>query len=133
MKSAFCMSLIAAIAMMVGCGDGYSGPPVGSVSGTVTINGKPAPDVVVEFTPTDGGRGSSGTTDESGQYQLIYTTNKLGAQVGKHTVKISGNQVLDDSNTNLMKPKTSVPKEIADMTRDVDVESGSNTIDLQYP
>ncbi len=133
MKSAFCILLISAIATMVGCGGGYSGPPVGSVSGTVTINGKPAPDVVVEFTPTDGGRGSSGTTDESGQYQLIYTSNKLGAQVGKHTVKVSGNQVLDDNNTNLMKPKTSVPKEVAEMTREVEVESGSNTIDLEYP
>lgn len=133
MKSVLAMSLIAAIATMIGCGGSGGGPPVGSVSGTVTIKGQPAPDVVVEFTPIDGGRGSSGTTDGSGQYQLIYTSDKMGAQVGKHTVKISGNQVLDDSNTNLMKPKTSVPKEIAAMTREVEVSSGSNTIDLEYP
>ena len=133
MKCALLMSVIAAVAMLAGCGGGYDGPPVGSVAGTVTIQGKPAPDVVVEFTPTEGGRGSTGTTDDSGQYELIYSSNKMGAQVGKHTVKISGNQVLDDNSTNMMKPKTSVPKEVAEMTREVEVSSGSNTIDLEYP
>ncbi|MBA2117509.1 carboxypeptidase-like regulatory domain-containing protein [Bremerella alba] len=133
MKCALGLSLLAAIAMVLGCGGGHNGPPVGSVSGTVTIQGKPAPDVVVEFTPAEGGRGSSGTTDGSGNYELIYSSTQMGAQVGKHEVKVSGNQALDDSNTNLMKPKTSVPKEVSEMTREVDVTSGSNTIDLEYP
>lgn len=133
MKCALGMSLLAAIAMVLGCGSGHDGPPVGSVSGTVTIQGKPAPDVVVEFNPMEGGRGSSGTTDGNGEYELIYSSSRMGAQVGKHNVTISGNPVLDDSSTNLMKPKTSVPKEITEVTREVDVTSGSNTIDLEYP
>lgn len=132
MKFAFGTLLLAAISMVLGCGGG-SGGSVGSVSGMVTIQGKPAPNVVVEFTPAEGGRGSSGTTDSSGKYELIYSSSQMGAQVGKHSVKISGNQELDDSNTNLMKPKTTVPKEITEMTREVEVTSGSNTIDLVYP
>ncbi|PQO31124.1 carboxypeptidase regulatory-like domain-containing protein [Blastopirellula marina] len=132
MKCALGVPLLAMLTMLLGCG-GYDGPPVGSVSGVVTIQGKPASDVVVEFTPLEGGRGSTGTTDDSGRYELIYSSNKMGAQIGKHSVTISGNQVLDDSNTNLMKPKTSVPKEVAETKREVEVNSGSNTIDLEYP
>jgi len=132
MKCALSLLVIAAIAMIAGCGGSYDGPPLGTVSGKVTIDGKPATDAIVTFKPLDGGRSSSGTTDKEGNYQLVFTTTRLGAQVGKHEVTLSGDQVLGES-PNMMNPKTSVPPEITEMTREVEVESGSNTIDLEYP
>ncbi|MHB8901481.1 MAG: carboxypeptidase-like regulatory domain-containing protein [Thermoguttaceae bacterium] len=70
----------------VGCGKG--GPALGTVSGTVTMDGKPLENALVTFTPAAGGRGSTGTTDASGKYELAFIDGK-GALVGGHKVTVT--------------------------------------------
>ncbi len=64
------------------------------VSGVVTLGGEPLANATVSFAPQgDGfdvaGPGSSGTTDESGEYELRTFKDDRGAVVGSHTVRIS--------------------------------------------
>ena len=40
------------------------------------------------FTPTGGGRGSTGTTDDQGKYILIYA-GEQGALIGEHKVTVT--------------------------------------------
>ncbi len=78
--------LVAVAILTAGCSGG--GPALGVVEGTVKINGKPAPFVIVNFNPAEGGRSSEGVTDESGHYELIFNSESMGAMVGSHTVSL---------------------------------------------
>jgi hypothetical protein len=81
---------VVAVALLVSPGCGPANVPLlGLVSGTVTLNGSPLPNAEVCFNPT-GGRMSSGTTDASGFYRLIYieTQQVYGALPGSHRVAI---------------------------------------------
>ena len=55
----------------VGCGGGR-GPQLGSVTGTITLNGEPLPGVSVTFIPEDQGSPSYGGTDLNGVYRLQF-------------------------------------------------------------
>ncbi len=79
--AALCIVCIACL----GCGSG--GPDLGEVTGVVTIDGTPASNVMVTFTPVGEGRPSTGKTDEAGKYVLGYGEH-LGAVVGKHKVSV---------------------------------------------
>src|SRR5260370_30794469 len=76
---------------LVGCGSGHYVP----VSGVVTLNGKPYRNAVVMFQPiaTEGdsnpGRGSTGSTDENGQFTLKTYEGQKGAVFGKHRIRIT--------------------------------------------
>jgi hypothetical protein len=76
----------------LGCG---GGPRYVSVSGVVTLNGKPYKGAVVNFQPaaTKGnpypGRGSYGHTNENGRFTLVVDDKVVGAVVGKHRVRIA--------------------------------------------
>lgn len=72
----FVGSLLSLLA--TGCGSGYS---LGTVTGTVTLDGKPLPQATVTFSRGKG-RTSVGTTDEQGRYKLLYTVNQQGAEPG---------------------------------------------------
>ncbi|MEW4455749.1 carboxypeptidase regulatory-like domain-containing protein [Bremerella sp. JC817] len=77
-------------AMMLGSGCTSSVPSnVAEVTGLVTVDGKPAAEAMVSFSPTGGGRTSFGLTDDKGQYRLIYTNDIRGAIIGDHMVSIS--------------------------------------------
>jgi len=75
----------------LGCGSGKFAP----VSGTVTMNGKPLAGALVIFSPIakegsiDAGPGSSGKTNDKGEYTLTSDTGGTGAFVGKHRVSVS--------------------------------------------
>lgn len=62
-----------------------------TVSGVVKVNGQPAEGLTVYF-EAPGGITSSGTTDESGRYQLNAPDGRKGAELGNHTVRIAGRQ-----------------------------------------
>jgi hypothetical protein len=64
-------------------------PPLGTVSGTVTFDGKPLGDARVIFEPTEGGRASTASTDRDGKYALTYLRKEKGAKVGPHLVRIT--------------------------------------------
>lgn len=76
----------AACLICLGCGSG--GPPLGQVSGTVTLDGEPVTNGLVTFTPEAGGRGSTGKTDASGKYTLSFVEGP-GALVGTHKVTVT--------------------------------------------
>jgi hypothetical protein len=83
----FCTALLAIITLVV-AGCGTSGPPMGQVTGTVTLDGKPMPNRMVVFVPKAGGQTSTATTNSEGRYELIGASTK-GALIGLHTVSIT--------------------------------------------
>lgn len=87
------LTITGAILLIAGCADG--GPALGTVSGTVTLDGKPLANAIVSFVPEAGGRPSVGTTDEQGNYQLGYI-DRLGALIGNHKVSITSVVQSDD-------------------------------------
>jgi hypothetical protein len=103
-------SLLLLLIALGGCGSGG----LASVSGTVTLDGKPLANALVNFQPLDGedsARASAGTTDAEGRYSLrLVLTNKAGAVVGKHRVSI-GTLTTDDTDPppNKPLPKDPIP------------------------
>ena len=74
---------------LLGCGS--SGPKQYPVTGTVTVNGKPAALVRVQFLHADQSLPGNqkmpvGITDESGAFHLSTTGDKDGAVEGEYTV-----------------------------------------------
>lgn len=104
-------------------------PPLGKVTGVVTLDGTPLAGATVMFIPLEKKydekidiSGSMGMTDTVGRYELSYVKDVNGAFVGKHSVRITGfmpngKQLPDFYNT-----KTTLLKE---------VKSGSNKIDFE--
>jgi hypothetical protein len=78
------------LVLALGCGG-----RVAPVSGTVTLNGQPLPNALVSFQPIapEGGKaagpGSTGTTNEKGEFSLKTAAGQTGAYVCKHRVIIS--------------------------------------------
>lgn len=83
------------LAGLLGCGGGDDGPPRASVSGKLTIDGKPVPGVDVNFVHPDYPQhGSYAMTDEEGNFRLVQ-----GAVVGTNTVffsKVTGDTAMTD-------------------------------------
>jgi hypothetical protein len=75
----------------IGCPGGAEAPPTGSVTGTITVDGKPGTNLQVVFQPQEG-RPSFAMTDESGSYSLVYTDAAGGAMLGKGYFSISSMQ-----------------------------------------
>lgn len=82
--------LLAFILSICGCGDGYD-ISLYPVSGTVTLDGRKAADVFVEFQPTGADkqpRGANGYTDDEGNFELIFLKAK-GCPEGTYEVRFS--------------------------------------------
>ncbi|HCS53380.1 carboxypeptidase-like regulatory domain-containing protein [Rubinisphaera sp.] len=119
--------------MLTGCG-GSSGPPLGNVSGTVTLDGKPLEDATVTFYPGEG-RSAIGTTDASGNYTLQFNQDRAGAPIGENIVSITTKRepYHDESNTgnDIEGRKEVVPLRYhAKSELKADVKSGSNTFNF---
>ncbi len=128
-------TFLSLIVLLCGCGGGKGPdqPELGTVSGTVTVDGKPATNLTVTFLPVDGGRPSTGATDSSGAYTLIYNANSKGAKIGKHNVRL-GVQPDPNADPNAMVNTDHIlPPKIAAIQKTVDVTAGANRIDLNYP
>lgn len=113
--------------MLSGCGNSE----VGEVYGTVTLDGEPLPNAVIEFIPTDGeGRNSFGWTDEEGKYDMQFARDRNGAWIGENKVLISTADVLDERDENgedRYSPEL-VPEKYSNEVRTV--EAGTNLIDF---
>ncbi|MHC4400011.1 MAG: carboxypeptidase-like regulatory domain-containing protein [Planctomycetota bacterium] len=84
-RSAGRLGVLASFAVFVlGCG-GES--DWATVSGLVTLNDEPVENARVEF-QHEQGSASFGTTTAWGEYELMYSRNKEGAEPGKHRVQI---------------------------------------------
>jgi hypothetical protein len=65
-----------------------SGPPVGRVNGTVTMDDQPLGNALVTFVPQSGGQSALGKTDATGKYSL-YRRGEPGAVVGMYTIVVT--------------------------------------------
>jgi hypothetical protein len=134
MKKLLSIVLFSVALMTHGCSAGDDAPPIGKVYGKITINGQPGHDVDVMFSPSGPGRGSIGTTDKNGNYELIFNSSHKGALIGKHSVHVANHQVFDPNNPNPPMASTGLVDEtISKVKKDVDVKKGSNQIDLTFP
>lgn len=108
-----------------GCGGGSSDmPELGTVTGTVTMDGQPLANVTVTFKP-DSGSISVGRTDEQGHYKLGYNETEKGAKVGKHTVRITTPS--DEPGPGGDAPKDPIPAKYNEQSElSADVKAGSN-------
>ncbi|MBI1348941.1 hypothetical protein GC163_21930 [bacterium] len=89
-----------------GCGGGTDfAPKLAPVTGTITVDGKPAEGLLVTFEPQIDnsssskeksivGKPSLATTDTTGKYELSYSGGGKGAIVGKHLVRVSAVEAL---------------------------------------
>lgn len=134
--SLFCMC-------QLGCGSKGDQPELGTVHGTVTLDGQPLVGVAIVFQP-DNGRPSRGMTDAEGKYELIYIRQTKGAKVGPHRVEIApseegaveeGEESDEGESPNAVaKPKAGKPvvpsRYNVKSELMVDVKSGANKIDF---
>ena len=103
MRTIFGISLAACCLLWSsGCGiapaPNYGKVSLLSVSGSVTLDGKPLPDAVVTFDSADG-QFSFGQTDSSGRFSLRFDSVKTGATPGTKTVRISTTRKILGLNT----------------------------------
>ena len=84
LRSTIAAALFAA-ACMAGCAR-EDGPELGTVTGRVTMDGKPLSRVRVVYS-LGHSRPSAGITDSDGRYELRYTVSRMGALPGPHTVQ----------------------------------------------
>lgn len=107
------------------CGGVSDAPDLATVSGVVTLDGKPVADATVIFTPEDNkAAAASGKTDAAGAYKLAYVGGKEGAPVGMNRVKIviGGNST--DESVPSQPPKQYLPTKTAAVT------GGKNVVDF---
>ncbi len=90
------------------------------------MGGEPLEGATVVFEPSEG-RPSNGKTDGSGNYELIYTKDAMGASVGRHTVRIMMEPDPDNAEAEL----TEIPaKYNTNSELTAEVEPGENTFDF---
>jgi hypothetical protein len=118
-----------AILSTTGCGGRAD---LGSVTGTITLDGQPLADAIVTFEPGVGGAPSRAITDAKGHYQLRYTRELLGAKVGEHVVSVS---TFRSANPDAEPPRPAVPEQVpprfnGDTELRAEVGPGGNRIDF---
>lgn len=125
----FCTTL-----MVVGCGGPDDTPPIGTVSGVVTLNGQPVANANIMFKPLAGGRVSTAVSDENGAYTLMYNNDISGAKVDRHRVSVwTGVEAEGFPNQDGYVPpvKETLPAKYRGKSElEVDVKEGDNEIDL---
>lgn len=127
-------AILAGACFLPGCTQ--SGPELGNVEGTVTMDGKPLPMAYVTFRRQDGsGRPSMGCTDKNGRYELGYSLAREGALLGDFVVSISTFRDQPDVDTEgnpIPKSPETVPARYnvnSELT--AKVEPGSQEIDFE--
>ncbi len=97
----------------------------------MTLGGQPLADAMVTFSGIEGGSPSTGRTDSSGNYTLVFTKGVNGAEVGSHIVTITTAKAANDD-----PPTPEVPEKVPLKYREgpgvlkAEVKRGSNTIDF---
>lgn len=120
--------LLLAVVGLVGCGGDAN---LGTVTGTITLDGQPVSDATVNFSPKSGSP-SNGRTDSAGKYELSFSRSKKGAEIGEHTVRIT---TYRKANPDAETPVAAVPEKIpakynSKTELKKTVTSGNNTIDF---
>lgn len=96
------------------------------------MDGEPLQDVEVVFRPLEGGRLSSGRTNEFGEYRLEYLPGQPGAIVGSHQVLVSSFVEADSDSSDPVKAegrKESIPSAYnSKSTLETEVTPGSSYV-----
>ena len=125
-----CLLIVPIAAASAGCGSsGPDAPPLGTVKGKVTIDGKPAAGLGIIFMPA-AGRSSTGLTDKDGVYSLSFDETHQGAVVGKHKVRITRDPENDMAEGRPPQPQLP-PHYNVETTLEKDVVKGDNTLDFE--
>lgn len=115
-----------------GCGSGSPDdrPDLGTVTGTVTMNGEPLPGVEVTFVPEEG-RPSVGRTESDGTYELTYIRDIKGAKIGNHQVRIHTIHETTSDRDGGEPPEETIPDRYnTETTLTAEVTAGDNKIDF---
>ena len=110
-------------ASITGCG-GASRPPLGYVSGIVSLDGAPLPGVIIVMKP-DEGRMATAITDNKGYYNIEYIRGEKGTKIGPNTVSFEW--PLSATSTKLL-PKGYTS---GNSTNKFDVKSGRQTFNIE--
>ena len=126
--SAIAAVLLTGLLTAVGCSP--SGERYAEVTGTVTIDGKPAAGVLVTFEPQipDPRKVpvcSFGTTNAEGQFRMMRRANQSGALLGQHHVRIT--PVEQEGG----KPTVVHPRYQANNALWAEVAEGPNVVDFE--
>ena len=106
-------------------------PPLGRVTGVVTLDGKPLARAAVAFVPYERGNGAYATTDAEGRYTLRYTAHNEGAVVGRNRVEIRTGGEGRDADGNLVETPERLPARYhATSQLVVEVAAGDNEFDF---
>lgn len=121
-------SLAALVLVLIGTFSGCGGvspdrPPMGYVSGSVTMDGKPVENVFVVMKP-ESGRMAMVKTDKNGFYDIEYTEGEKGTKQGPTTVHL-------EWPTGFAGPFR-IPPKFATGNKEIrlDVKSGKQTFDI---
>lgn len=103
----------------------------GSVTGTLTIDGQPAPaGVKLVFDPLKKGvRGSIATTDESGYFEAVYSASRNGVRIGECVIKLEPPLVVPTAGSG--KPKLPYPEKYYEEIQQVNVDGGHTALELE--
>jgi hypothetical protein len=87
MLSVLSLGLVFAVG---GCGGNSE---LASVTGKITLDGKPLAEAFVVFAPTAAGTTSYGRTNAAGEYVMMFSDSEKGAWQGENIVRISTGDV----------------------------------------
>lgn len=121
--------LFVTLSFLAGCGAKGDRPDLGRVNGKVTLDGEPAPNLLVTFGPVSG-RSSTGITNDKGEYTLEYMYKVPGAKVGQHVVSIK-TYFADDASPEALNNKEKIPEKYnAKSELKEEVKPGANVINF---
>ena len=117
------------LVVALGCSQ-ESGPPLGKVSGTITLDGVPVQGAGLEFIGDAGGVGY-GRTDGSGKYYISFGASRTGALVGRNLVRITAGDKVTVGDKKY-EGREIFPKKYNEKSElYVDVVSGANRFDFK--
>lgn len=112
------------VGSLTGCSQGDR-PPIGLVTGKITMDGEPLVGTIVSFMP-DSGRPATGLTDKEGKYQIQYAMGVYGTKIGNNTICLfpgSSGGTSHEIAAKYQNPQTSDLK--------AEVKKGNNTFDFE--
>jgi hypothetical protein len=113
----------------IGCGGDT--PPLGFVTGTVTLDGKPVDGATIQFEPTTPGSPTSfGRTDSQGKYELWYSRGNKGATLGESIIRITAFQDASEDSGQKKRPEIVPAKYNASSELKVEVKRGTQVHDF---
>lgn len=115
---------------LVGCGETRT--DLGTVSGTISLDGKNLEDAQVEFAPTSAeGTTSYGKTDSNGRYSMTMSRDVEGAALGNNVVRITTADVIEQDGEEVVVKEKLPAKYNTNSELTADVQPGANAFDFQ--